>query len=263
VIGIVQVGMQAMADRYLYVPMVGLLIGLTWECGDIAEKPGNDPGTQAEPPAPPHRLRALSVAATLVVAACGLLSWRQIHFWKDGVTLFTHALEVTQDNFTAHNNLGVELDRRGQFEEALVHYRETLRIKPGDRHGEENFAQGNFAKGERLFGQGALREALASFQEGMLYRPRNALAQTYTGLILTQLQQPDAAIGRFRLAIKIDPTLARAHMGLGVVLAWSGQAEDAGRAFRAALLYDPANVEAHYDLGLVQASLGRNLEALV
>jgi tetratricopeptide (TPR) repeat protein len=249
VIGIVQVGMQAMADRYLYVPMIGLLIALTWECGDLAARSK-------------VWARSMRVAAALVLSACALLSWRQIHFWKDGVVLFTHAIEATQDNFTAHNNLGVELDRRGRFEEALIHYRETLRIKPGDRHGEENYAQASFAKGERLFGQGALRDALASFQEGIRYRPRNALAHAYAGLILTQLHQPDAAIGEFHLAIEIDPALARAHLGLGVVLAWSGRAEEAGRAFRAAVLHDPANVEAHYDLGLVQASLGRNLEAL-
>jgi Flp pilus assembly protein TadD len=249
VIGIVQVGMQAMADRYLYVPMIGLLIAVTWECGEISARSK-------------VWARSLSVAAALVLSACAVLSWRQIHFWKDGVVLFRHALEVTQDNFTAHNNLGVELDRRGRFEEALVHYRETLRIKPGDRHGEANYAQANFAKGERLFGQGALRDALASFQEGIRYRPRNALAHTYAGLILSQLHQPDAAIAEFHQALGIDPTLARAHMGLGVVLAWSGQAEEAERAFQAAVLHDPANVEAHYDLGLVQMSLGRNLEAL-
>jgi tetratricopeptide (TPR) repeat protein len=161
VIGIVQVGMQAMADRYLYVPMIGLLIALTWECGEIGAR---------------SRLwaRSLPMAALLVAAACAVLSWRQIHYWTDGVTLFTHALAATEDNFTAHNNLGVELDRRGQFEEALVQYSETLRIKPGDLHGEDNYAQASFAKGERLFEQGALRDALASFQEGMHHRPRNA-----------------------------------------------------------------------------------------
>jgi Flp pilus assembly protein TadD len=249
VIGIVQVGMQAMADRYLYVPMIGLLIAFTWECGNFASR---------------SRLwaRSLPVAAMLVLSACSVLSWRQIHYWKDGVTLFTHALEASDDNFTAHDNLGVELDRRGQFEEALVQYRETLRIKPGDLHGGQNYAQANFAKGERLFGQGALRDALASFQEGLHYRPRNALAHTYVGLILTQLRESDAALAEFRRAIGIDPTLARAHMGLGVVLAWSGHGEEAGQEFSAAVGYDPANVEAHYDLGLVRASSGRNLEAL-
>ncbi len=249
VIGIVQVGMQAMADRYLYVPMVGLLIALTWECGAIRSRS-------------PVAARLLPLAAGLVAAACAVLSWRQVQYWKDGMTLFEHALEVTRDNFTAHDNLGVELDRRGRFEEALAQYRETLRIKPGDLHGEENYAQANFAKGERLLNQGAYRDALTSFQEGLLYRPRNALAHTYTGLVLTQLGRLDEAAAEFRSAIELDPTLARAHLGWGVVLAQSGKDEDAGREFAAAVRSDPANVEARFDLGLVQASLGRNREAL-
>jgi tetratricopeptide (TPR) repeat protein len=216
--------------------------------------------------------RALPVAAALALAGCSVLSWRQVHFWKDGVTLFTHALEVTRDNFTAHNNLGVELDRRGRFEDALIQYREVLRIKPGDRHGERNYAQANFAKGERIFGGGSLTRgspaggtlnaALASFQEGIRHNPRSALAHTYAGLILTQLRRTADAIAEFRVALEIDPTLARAHMGLGVVLAWSGQAKEARQAFEDTVRYDPTNVEAQYDLGLVQASIGRNREAL-
>jgi len=247
VIGIVQVGLQAMADRYMYVPMIGLLIAVTWEVSEAAQK------------LPVWLFRS---AALLVPAACALLSWRQIQVWKDGVTLFTHALEATHDNFFAHDNLGVELDRRGRFEEALAHYRETLRIKPGDRNGEENYAQANFAKGERLFESGKLDEALASFREGIRYRPRDALARTQMGKILTQQRQFAAAIAELRTALAIEPTLAAAHMGLGVAFAWSGQAAEAGQAFADTLRYEPSNVEARYDLGLVMASMGRNAEAL-
>jgi len=240
VIGIVQVGMQAMADRYLYLPMIGLLIALAWSC----------------------EARFLVPATALVAAACGVLSWRQVHYWQDGVALFTHAIAFTEDNYTAHNNLGVELDRRGRFDEALAEYRETLRIKPGDRHGEENYAQANFARGERLMGQGALREALASFQEGLRYRPRNALAHADAGLVLTQQQDSNAAMAELRRALELDPTVARAHLGLGALLARSGQTEQAGQQFDEAVHYDPANVEARFDLGLVRAASGRNLEAI-
>jgi tetratricopeptide (TPR) repeat protein len=245
VIGIVQVGMQAMADRYMYVPMIGLLIAATWECAVRFE-----------------RSRLLPVAASLALAACVVLSQRQIRVWKDGITLFTHALEVTEDNFVAHDNLGVELDRRGRFDEALFHYRETLRIKPGDRHGEQNFAQAAFEKGARLFAAGNLQEALATFREGLRYRPRNALAHTYLGLILTQQRQLPSAIAELRKALEIEPMLARAHMGLGVALAWSGEAVEAAKAFRETVRYDPSNMEAYYDLGLALASQGRNTEAL-
>ena len=131
VIGIVQVGMQAMADRYMYVPMIGLLIAMAWEC---AERWGD-------------RLSVAGRRRPWCCWRCGVASWRQVHVWSDGVTLFEHAVAVTPDNFVAHDNLGVELDRRGRAEEALAHYRETLRIKPGDRNGTRNYRDGQLRQG--------------------------------------------------------------------------------------------------------------------
>jgi tetratricopeptide (TPR) repeat protein len=220
VIGIVQVGMQSIADRYLYVPMIGLLIAVSWQVGEVCQ-------------GSPRRTRIaamIGITATggLVLGICAVLSWRQAHVWRDGVTLFTHAIQVTNGNFVAHDNLGVELDRLGRPNEALAEYRETLRVKPGDRHGEENFAQASFAKGERLLGQGDVHGALAAFRDGLRYRPRNAVAL----------------------------------MSLGVALARSGQSVEAGKAFEDSLRADPSSVEAHYDLGLVRQALGAYSEAL-
>ncbi|MCU1237927.1 MAG: repeat-containing protein [Candidatus Solibacter sp.] len=205
VIGIVQVGMQAMADRYMYVPMIGLSIAVAWEFD-----------------------RRAAVPAVAVLAVWGVVSWRQTAVWKDGVTLFTHAIAVTDDNFLAHDNLGVLLDRRGRFDEALAHYRETLRIKPGDRQGETNLAQASFARGVRLQAQGKPDEAIAAFREGLRYRPGNAPA----------------------------------NMALAVALAGVGRAGEARWAFEDTLRYDPENVEAHYDLGLILAGSGKMSEAL-
>jgi tetratricopeptide (TPR) repeat protein len=215
VIGIVQVGMQSMADRYLYVPMIGLLIALTWQVAEVCQ-------------GSPGRTRVAMAAAGLALGICAVLSWRQALVWRDGVTLFTHAIKVTDDNFVAHNNLGAELDRLGRPEEALAEYRETLRIKPGDRHGEENFAQASFAKGERLLRQRDSRGAIAALRDGLRYQPSNAPA-----LLL-----------------------------LGVALGLSGQPVDARKAFEDCLRSDPSNVEAHYELGLVEQALGANSEAL-
>jgi len=214
VIGIVQVGMQSMADRYLYVPMIGLLIAVSWQVGDVC---------QAQ-----QQTRIAAAAAGFALCICAVLSWRQAHVWQDGVTLFTHAIQVTEDNFVAHDNLGVELDRLGRPDEALAEYRETLRIRPGDRHGDENFAQASFAKGERLLRQGDVQGALAAFRDGLRYRPRNALAL----------------------------------MSLGVALARSGQPVEAAKAFEDSLRADSSSVEAHYDLGLVRQALGAHSQAL-
>jgi Tfp pilus assembly protein PilF len=244
VIGLIQVGMQAMADRYLYVPMTGLLIGLVWEVSTRL----------------PARLS--EVAAGLAAAACAVLTFQQVQVWKDGATLFAHAIAVTDDNFVAHDNLGVELDRQGRSDEALLQYREAIRIRPGDRHAEENYAQSNFAAAEWLFRQGKLDQSLILFREGLRHRPRQALAHSFAGLILTQQHQLDAAIEEFHVALDINPALAGAHLGLGVALAWSQKPAEAVREFQESLRYDSSSVEAYYDLGLMQASLGQPAQAL-
>jgi len=245
VIGIVQVGMQAMADRYLYVPMIGLLIAMAWEC---AERWGDR--------------RALPVLAAVWLLALGVLAWRQVHVWKDGVTLFEHAVAVTSDNFIAHNNLGVELDRRGRSEEALVQYRETLRLRPGDHNGTRNFAMASFAKGERLFAQAKYDEGMAVLQEGLQYQRQNALAHTYIGLILTAQGKPAAAVPALETALGIDPSLARAHMGLAVALEALGRGVEARREFAETIRLDASSVEAYYDLGLIMARMGEDRAAL-
>jgi Flp pilus assembly protein TadD len=239
VIGIVQVGMQAMADRYMYLPMVGLAVIVAWETA-----------------------RVLPVAGPVVVAACAILSWRQIPVWKDGMTLFTHALAVTSGNFVAHDNLGVELDRRGRQDEAILHYRETLRIKPGDRIGSANLAQALFEKGERLFNAGKPDDAYAALDEGLRLRPQNPAARTNMGLILLGRQQIAPAIAQFRAALQGDPTIARAHVGLGIALATAGNDTEARRAFEEAVRLDPANPEARFNLAIVLAATGQTAASL-
>jgi tetratricopeptide (TPR) repeat protein len=238
VIGIVQVGMQSMADRYMYVPMIGLLIAVAWEAA-----------------------RILPVAGPIVVAACAILSWRQIPVWKDGLTLFTHTLAVTRDNFVAHDNLGVELDRRGRPDEAIAHYRETLRIKPGDRIGAGNLAQSLFEKGERLFNQGKMDEAFAVLQEGLQHRP-NAAARANVALILLGRQQFAPAVDQFRAALALDQSILRAQVGLGVALANLDRFAEALHAFEQAIRLDPANVEARFNLAMVSAAAGNRADAL-
>ncbi len=241
VIGLVQVGMQAMADRYMYIPMIGVLIAIAWEC---AKAP------------------AARWAAPFALLALAAVTWHQIPFWHDGVTLWTRAIEVTHDNFVAHDNLGVELDALGRHDEALAEYRETLRIEPGDRNGEANYAQASFAKGERLFTAGHADGALDAFREGLRYRPANALAHSYAGAILTDRGDLPAALAEFRRALTLDPTLARAYMGMGVALARAGRTADAERAMLQSVARDASSVEANFDLGLIEAALGKQADAI-
>lgn len=184
VIGIVQVGMQSMADRYMYVPLVGLLLAVAWEAGDTA---------------------AIRAGGILLLGVWAVLTWRQCFVWRDGLTLFEHAVSVTQDNFVAHDNLGVELDQRGRPEEALAQYREALRIRPGDRNASENVAQANFAAGARLIEQSKFSEAVDRFREGLRLRPGNALAHSYLGIAQASLGRYNEALESFATALRLDP----------------------------------------------------------
>jgi tetratricopeptide (TPR) repeat protein len=200
VIGIVQAGMQSMADRYLYIPMIGLLIAMAWELSP----------------------RAIPVAGVLVVA-CAVLTWRQIPVWHDGVTLFEHTLAVTQNNFIAQNNLGVELDRRGQPEAALVHYKEAVRIRPGDRHSENNYAQAMFDKGKRLLEEERFAEALAAMQESVRHRDDNAQAHLYAGVILASFGRYSEALASVDRALLLEPDLEVARRARAELLKAMGR----------------------------------------
>jgi tetratricopeptide (TPR) repeat protein len=235
VIGIVQTGMQSIADRYMYLPMVGLLIAVAWTAAPF---------------------RPATALAAVALAACAILTFRQVSVWHDGVALFAHAIEVTDRNFVAHDNLGVELDRLGRSEEALSHYREAVRIRPGDRNSESNYAQATFTKAEKLFQQGHLDESLTLFRDGIPHAPQNALAHTYAGLILMQQQRLTVALAELRLSVALDPKLARAHIALGVALAQSGDIATARKELQEALRIEPTNAEAKYDLKLIDTLAG-------
>jgi protein O-mannosyl-transferase len=248
VIGLVQAGRQAMADRYMYMPMIGLLLLVVWECAIAA-----------------RRLRVPAVApaaAAVVLAVWAGLTWQQCHVWKDQMTLFHHALAVTENNFVAHDNLGTELEVQGRADEALWHFREALRIQPGDPTTINNLAVASYLKGEQLYNSGRPDEALPYLREALRYHPANAAGHNYVGQILTTHGQLPEAIAEFRAVIASDPTNTAAQMGLGIALERSGQAAGAQQAFEAVLTQSSSNAGALYHLGLARAAQGHTREAL-
>src|SRR5262249_9447222 len=144
-IGFVQVGEQSMADRYTYLPSIGLAVALAWAF----------PGWSGERPRP---LAAAGAAVVLIVLS--LFTIRQIAVWRTTETLFGHALTVTRDNYLAHNNLGVALARKGDLDGAIRHYEEAIRISP-------RYAIAMNSLGLALARQGKLDEALAKFSEAL------------------------------------------------------------------------------------------------
>jgi protein O-mannosyl-transferase len=117
VIGLVQVGSQAMADRYTYVPSIGLGIMMSWGLAELAE-------------AWPRGRTALASVAALTMVFCLAMTWPQVQYWRNSVALFEHAVKATSGNCMAENKLGILLDRNGKFEEAIMHFREALRLNP-------------------------------------------------------------------------------------------------------------------------------------
>jgi tetratricopeptide (TPR) repeat protein len=160
VIGFIQVGGQAMADRYTYLPFIGPFIMIVWCAGE------------AVPTTSIFHARALVVAAVgILVILCGL-AFVQVSYWSDSITLFTHTLTVTSGNAVAHTSLGTALARQGRLEEAIAHFDAALQIKYGDVETHRNM-------GLALADLGRLDEAIAQFRETLKINPGDRLARSF------------------------------------------------------------------------------------
>jgi tetratricopeptide (TPR) repeat protein len=197
VIGLVQVGDQAHADRYMYVPMVGLLIMLIWGAAEILEK-----------------LRAKKVAIPLAAAAClasAVVSWAQVGYWRNGETLFRRALAVTSDNKIANNNLGNYLMSSGRLSEAIPYFETAVRIDP-----EFPTARNNL--GIALGRTGRLPDAIAQFQIAVRLSPDAPDPHTNLGTALAQAGRLPEAADEFETALRMDPNDALVQRNLGQAL---------------------------------------------
>ncbi|HEV3339115.1 MAG TPA: tetratricopeptide repeat protein [Pirellulales bacterium] len=219
VIGIVQVGGQAYADRYTYLPMIGLLIAVVWGGHELAARGGA-----------PRWLTAGAVAALLV--GCTLITRLQVGYWHDGVSLWQHALEVTSPNPVALNSLGVALAETGRAQEAVVHFERGLALEPDDERCHQNLAIALVAL--RRFD-----ESLDHFQRALRVNPNNGLAHFNAGVLVERNGQHAAAIEHFRRALAIDPNYWRAHLQLGRVLLKTGETELGEHHLHEALRLNP------------------------
>ncbi|HET6488471.1 MAG TPA: tetratricopeptide repeat protein, partial [Syntrophales bacterium] len=241
VIGVVQVGMQAMADRYTYIPLVGIFILLTWGAADLAERIG-------------LRKSALTAVAGLVFAAIVTATWVQVSYWQNSVILFEHALAVTSGNYLAHANLGVALNRMGRGQEAASHYLEAIRINPNYSSPHYNLANYYAARGDK-------EQAYRHYQEAVRIRPDYANAYNNLGVLLASQGRFEEAASQYEKALRIEPANAGFHYNCGVALANQGRLSEAAAQFRDALVLRPNYAEAHNDLGKVLMTEGRPEEA--
>ena len=242
VIGLVQVGGQSLADRYTYIPSVGLLVLIIWGICDLIGY---------------WRLN-LRLAATVGAAAvilCCALTRQQIGYWKNSETLFRHSLAVTKDNEIARNNLGDALLAQGQTTAAISEFAAAVRLNPRS-------VLVHLSLGSALCKQGDPEAAIHEFEAALRLDPNNANAHGNLGCVLAEKGQTTAAVKHFQLAFRADPDYADAHFNLGNALTKLGDADGAMREFQTVLRLKPGDTEAHYKLGNLLARKGRNDDAI-
>ena len=242
VIGLIQAGAQARADRYMYVPMVGLAIMLAWGAGDLLRRW-------------PRAQIALAAGSAL---ACVPLTMSQVGYWRNSETLFRRALAVTGNNEVAEHNLGHYLmDVPGRLPEAIEHLEASLRIYPAS-------AKGHTDLGIALARvPGRAPEALAEFQTALRLAPQTALPHDSLASVLANMGRLPEAADEYRVAIRLAPDSAIPHNNLGNALARMGRAPEAIGEYETALRLDPEYAEAHNNLGIVLSDMpGRLAEAV-
>ncbi len=242
VIGIVQVGMQSMADRYTYIPLIGLFIATTWGAADIFSR-WNLPKV------------ALGFCAGIILLCCMALTHTQIGYWRDSETLFGHAIKVTKKNFIAYNNLGFFYSHKERYDEAIDAYRKSLEIEPRfeDAHNNLGYALAKFGKHE---------EAIAHYLVALKIKPELVEAHNNLGNSLAEIGKVDEAISHYEIALAKNPQHADAHNNYGVALAMKGKLSEAIEHFQKSLAAKPGYASAHSNLGNAYAVQGKFDEAM-
>ncbi len=242
VIGIIQVGSQSMADRYMYLPMIGLNIIAVWGMWDLATKMsiGN---------------RIVGAIGVSVIILFSLQGGRQVGYWQNNITLFEHAIEVTSGNYIAHNTLGFALAKQGKVTDAINQYNIALSIKP-------NYADAHNNLGNALFAEGQAREAIAHFTESIKVNPTLWIPHYNLANALAETGNDSAAILHYREVIRLNPGYPNVHNDLGIILSRNGSVEESLSELSEALRLNPAFTQAHYNVGIIFMDRGDTADAI-
>jgi len=242
VIGLVQVGAQAMADRYTYVPLIGLFIMVAWGVPELVRSWR-------------YRSTFLTGAGGVVVAALMLSTWTQLQHWKNSLTLFEHTLQVTNNNSQIQNNLGNVLTQKGMLQEAIPHYTKALEINP-------NYADAHTNLGVALANQGRLEEAIKHYYAALRLKPKSPELHNNLGVALYSQGDVLGAIENYMTAVQLNPDYAEAHNNLGNALAQQGRLAEAKVQYAKALTIRADYPEAHNNLGVALAREGKLHQAI-
>lgn len=271
--GLVQVGVQSMADRYTYLPMLGVQIALLWTWRDTAG---------------PVAWRRAAWVALVLLTACVARTFGQIGVWKNSLTLFDQAIAVTEKNYVAHDNRGLYLYKAGRIDEAMQDYRAALAINPGYLNANNNLGHAFYELGRpaeaiplyrmalksqpthlevrnnlanALTDVGQLAEATEHYDYVLARQPNHSNALNGSAVLLAMQNHPAEAKTRLEQALRLDPDNASAHANLGNVCSMLGQREDALGHYRRAIELNPQDAHTHYIIGALLNELGKSTEA--
>jgi len=242
VIGLVQVGCQAMADRYSYIPLTGLFIIIAWGIPEMLSKWR-------------YRDIVLSVSAAAILLTLSLSTHLQLHNWANSIVLFEHTLAVTENNAAVHNHLGYALHKLGRTDEAIVHYYKALQINPSSAIIQNNL-------GMAMESQGKPDEAINHYIAATQIRPNFPESYYNIAHLLASRGKLNEAVDYYRQALKFEPDFAEAHNYLALALKFQGKSDEAIDHFQNALRIRPDYAEAHVNLGITLASQGKFDEAI-
>lgn len=242
VIGLVQVGTQSIADRYTYVPLIGLFIVVVWGAAAV--------GTALRLPP-----RLLGVAGFVILGFLAFRSYERVTDWRTSDALFTRALVADPENALAHNLLGFDLVKKGREADADRHFREAIRIEPG-------YIAAHYNLGLLLARRGDFAEASTHLEGVVKSRPDFAEARRNFGGVLDSLGREEDAEREFSEAVRLDPGDPKARRFLAGVLAARHRDQEAVRQYEEALRIEPNDAETLFDLGVALADMGHDSEAI-
>ncbi len=242
VIGLVQVGGHTLADRYAYVPLIGVFVMIAWSSAACI----------ARWPSIRGAVVGCSVAALVVL---GAQTWRQTALWKNSVTLFEHTLSVTEDNAVIEGALGVALGELGRQAEAVPHLVEALRLTPDSPVVLHDL-------GSAYASLGRLDEAMKCFREALAIRPDAAETHTLLAFTLARLGRKDEALEHYRAALRLKPDYSEVHLGLAALYESQQQSREAIEHYREVLRFKPRSIEALTNLGALLAARGEYAQAI-
>lgn len=237
VIGLVQVGAQAMADRYMYIPQIGICIMIAWGMGELLMHWR-------------YRSFALSVAGSVICVVLTILSYRQVGYWKNTITLFEHTLAVTEKNWLAHHNLGTAYLRENDYARAALHFSKTLEIYP-------TIASTHYNLAHALVALGRYDSARTHYQETLRLDPNFEEAHLNLGILDAQEGKTDAALERYREAIQINPEYAEAHFNLALALSTMGKLDEALLHLATVLKINPNDAQARQEYERIQGAMNK------